>query len=152
MIHCIDRILQIQGLLGEPLLIENVSSYMVFKTSEMSELDFIIELVKKTDCYLLVDVNNIYVNQENQGLDGEFYIEQLPIERIKEIHLAGYQKNENYLLDVHNNSVSEQVWQPYQRLMRRKADIPTLIEWDNDIPPLQTLLNEAEKAKLSDLD
>jgi uncharacterized protein (UPF0276 family) len=145
--HCTERILQIQDLLGEPLLIENVSSYMAFKKSEMTELDFIIELAKKTECYLLVDVNNIYVNQVNQGLDGESYIDQLPIDRIKEIHLAGYQQYENYLLDAHNNPVSKHVWKLYQRLMQRKSDIPTLIEWDNDIPPLQTLLNEAEKAE-----
>lgn len=145
--HCAERILQIQDLLGEPLLIENVSSYMAFKNSEMTELDFIIELAKITECYLLVDVNNIYVNQVNQGLDGESYIDLLPVDRIKEIHLAGYQQYESYLLDAHNNPVSEPVWILYQRLMQRKSDIPTLIEWDNDIPPLQTLLNEAEKAE-----
>lgn len=146
--HCANRILQIQDLLGERLLVENVSSYMAFKNSEMSEIDFIVELVKKADCHLLVDVNNIYVNQVNQGIEGNVYIDALPLERIKEVHLAGYQQQENYLLDAHNNPVSEPVWELYQRLIQRKADIPTLVEWDNDIPPLQTLLNEAEKAKL----
>ncbi len=144
--HCADRILQIQDLLGQRLLIENVSSYMAFKNSEMTELDFIVELAEKADYYLLVDVNNIYVNQVNLGLNGEQFIDSLPIERIKEIHLAGYQQQENYLLDAHNSPVSKPVWKLYQRLIQRKPDIPTLIEWDNDIPPLQTLLNEAEKA------
>jgi uncharacterized protein (UPF0276 family) len=145
--HCAERILQIQDLLGERLLIENVSSYMTFKNSEMSEIDFIVELAEKADCYLLADVNNIYVNQMNHGLNGEFYINNLPIERIKEIHLAGYQQKENYLLDAHNNPVSEPVWELYQRLIKRKADIPTLIEWDNDIPSLPIVLNEAAKAQ-----
>ena len=144
--HCADRIMQIQDLLGERLLVENVSSYMAFKNSEMTEIGFIIELAKKADCYLLADVNNIYVNQVNQGLDAEQYIDNLPVERIKEIHLAGYQQQENYLLDAHNNPVSEPVWTLYQRLIQRKADIPTLIEWDNDIPPLPILLDEAAKA------
>lgn len=145
--HCVDRILQIQDLIGERILIENVSSYMAFKNSEMSEIEFIIELSEKADCYLLADINNIYVNQVNNGLDGELYVDSLPIERIKEVHLAGYQQKENYLLDAHNNPVSEAVWKLYQRLVYRKSDIPTLIEWDNDIPCLQTLLNEASKAE-----
>jgi len=144
--HCVNRVMQIQDLLGERLLIENVSSYMAFNNTDMSEIDFIVELAQQADCFLLVDVNNIYVNQVNQGLDAERYIDQLPLDRIKEIHLAGFQQQENFLLDAHNNPVSEPVWRLYQRLIKRKADIPTLIEWDNDIPPLQTLLNEAKKA------
>lgn len=146
--HCADRISQIQDLLGERILIENVSSYMVFQNTEMSEIDFIVELAEKADCYLLVDVNNIYVNQVNQGLDGEHYIDRLPLERIKEIHLAGYQQQDNYLIDAHNNPVSDPVWKLYHRLIQRKDDIPTLIEWDNDIPPLRTLMNEATKAEI----
>ncbi|MCK5830508.1 MAG: DUF692 domain-containing protein [Methylococcales bacterium] len=146
--HCANRILQIQDLLGERLLIENVSSYMTFNNSDRVEIDFIVELAEKADCYLLADVNNIYVNHVNQGLDADYYIDNLPIERVKEIHLAGYQQQQNYLLDAHNNPVSEPVWALYQRLVKRKADIPTLIEWDNDIPSLQTLLNEARKAEL----
>ena len=145
--HCVDRILQIQDLLGERILIENVSSYMTFKQSEMTEIDFIAALLEQADCYLLADVNNIYVNHLNQGLDAEYYIDHLPLARIKEIHLAGYQQQENYVLDAHNNPVSEPVWKLYQRLIKRKADIPTLIEWDNDIPALHILLNEREKAE-----
>jgi len=146
--HCVDRIMQCQDFFGERILIENVSSYMAFQNSEMDEIDFIVELAEQTDCWLLVDVNNIYINQVNQGLDGEDYIDRLPLDRIKEIHLAGYQQQENYLLDAHNNPVSEPVWDLYKRLIKRKADIPTLIEWDNDIPSLQTLLYEAAKAEI----
>lgn len=145
--HCVDRILQIQDVLGTRILIENVSSYMSFKQTEMTELDFISALLEQADCYLLADVNNIYVNHLNQGVDAEYYIDHLPIDRIKEIHLAGYQQQENYVLDAHNNPVSEPVWKLYQRLIERKSDIPTLIEWDNDIPALNILLNEREKAE-----
>ena len=145
--HCVERILQIQDFLGDNLVVENVSSYMSFKDNDRSEIEFIAEVVKKTECYLLVDVNNIYVNQINHGLDAKAYIEQLPLDRIKEIHLAGYQQQKNYLLDAHNNPVSKPVWALYQQLLNRKADIPTLIEWDNDIPPLNILLDEASKAE-----
>ncbi len=144
--HCVQRILHIQDLLGERLLVENVSSYMTFENSEMSEIEFINALAEQADCDLLVDVNNIYVNQLNHGLDGKAYIDQLPLARIKEIHLAGYQQQDNFVLDAHNNPVSKPVWQLYQRLIEKRPTIPTLIEWDNNIPPLQVLLGEAEKA------
>jgi len=144
--HCVERIEQIQEALGQQILIENVSSYMKFKSTDMSEIDFIVALAEAADCNLLIDVNNIYVNQVNQGLDGAAYIDRLPLERIKEIHLAGFQEEKNFILDAHNNPVSEPVWKLYQRLIERKADIPALIEWDNDIPPFQTLVAEANRA------
>ena len=90
---------------------------MAFKDSDRSEIDFIVELADKADCYLLVDVNNIYVNHVNHGLDPQAYIERLPLERIKEIHLAGYQHQENFLLDAHNNPVSKPVWELYKKLL-----------------------------------
>jgi hypothetical protein len=144
--HCVQRVVQIQEVLGERILVENVSSYMTFENSEMSEIEFINALAEQADCDLLIDVNNIYVNQLNHGLDSKAYIDQLPLERVKEIHLAGYQQQENFVLDAHNNPVSEPVWQLYQRLIKKQPSIPTLIEWDNDIPPLAILLDEAEKA------
>ena len=149
--HCVDRILQIQDLLGQRLVVENVSSYMAFKESDYAEIDFIVELAEQADCDLLVDVNNIYVNHMNHGLDAQHYIDRLPLERIKEIHLAGYQQKQNYVLDAHNNPVSAPVWELYQRLVARKADIPTLIEWDNNIPPLAVLLAERTKAEIIQL-
>lgn len=144
--HCVQRVVQIQEVLGERILVENVSSYMTFENSNMSEIEFINALAEQADCDLLIDVNNIYVNQLNHGLDAEAYIDQLPLDRIKEIHLAGYQQQDNFVLDAHNNPVSEPVWQLYQRLIEKRPSIPTLIEWDNDIPPLAVLLGEAEKA------
>ncbi len=145
--HCVQRVQQIQEALGDRLLVENVSSYMTFKNSDMSEISFISALAEQADCDLLIDVNNIYVNQLNHGLDGKAYIDHLPVERVREIHLAGYQQQENFVLDAHNNPVSEPVWALYQRLIERQPNIPTLIEWDNDIPPLQVLLDEVKKAR-----
>ncbi len=145
--HCVQRVLHIQEILGERLLVENVSSYMTFQNSDMSEIEFICALAEQADCGLLIDVNNIYVNHLNHGLDGEAYIDQLPIDRVQEVHLAGYQQQENFVLDAHNNPVSEPVWALYQRLIERQPNLPTLIEWDNDIPPLQILLDEVQKAR-----
>lgn len=146
--HCAQRIQQAQEFLGQRILIENVSNYMVFKNSDRSEIDFIVELVDKADCHLVVDLNNIYVNHVNHGLNAQEYIKRLPLDRIKEIHLAGYEQKENFLLDAHNNPVSPAVWELYQQLIQRKSDIPTLIEWDNDIPSLDILLAEAAKAEV----
>lgn len=145
--HCVNRILEIQDFFGERLLIENVSSYMAFKDSDLSEIEFISALAEQADCWLLVDINNLFVNQVNHGIDSQEYIDRLPLQRIKEIHLAGYQEQKNFLLDAHNNPVAEPVWHLFQHLLQRKANIPTLIEWDNDIPPLPVLLNEAAKAE-----
>lgn len=144
--HCVKKIQQIQDFFGEQILIENVSSYMAFSASDMSEGEFIAAVVEEADCGLLLDINNIYVNQVNHGWYGKHTIDSMPLHRIREIHLAGYQQQKNFLLDAHNNPVSEPVWQLYHYLLQKKSDIPTLIEWDNNIPPLSVLLNEADKA------
>lgn len=144
--HMVDRISQVQDFLGERILVENVSSYMKFSETEMDEVDFVREVALQADCDLLIDVNNIYVNHLNLGIDPVAYIQQLPYERIKEIHLAGYQQKEGFVLDAHNNPVSDPVWDLYRQLIQQVPDVPTLIEWDNDIPSLSRLLQEAEKA------
>ena len=140
------RISQVQDFLGEQILIENVSSYMKFAESTLDEAEFISELAEKADCLLLVDVNNIYVNHMNQGIDTEKYLACLPYEKIKEIHLAGFEDHGDYILDAHNNPVAEPVWQLYEKLIQHVPDVPTLIEWDNDIPSLQRLIAEAQQA------
>ena len=146
--HMVERVSQVQDFLGEQILIENVSSYMRFAESTLDEVDFISELAKQADCLLLIDVNNIYVNHINQGIDTDQYIKNLPLERIREIHLAGFDDRGDYILDAHNNPVAEPVWQLYEKLIQHVANVPTLIEWDNDIPSLQRLLAEAEKAEV----
>ena len=146
--HMVDRISQAQDFLGERILIENVSSYMRYAESTLDEVEFISEVAKQADCLLLIDVNNIYVNHINHGLDAEQYLSRLPHERIKEIHLAGFEDRGDYILDAHNNSVAKPVWQLYDKLISRIPDTPTLIEWDNDIPELQKLLEEAKKSEV----
>jgi len=144
--YMVTRISQVQDFLGEQILIENVSSYMKFAESTLDEADFISELAEQADCLLLIDVNNIYVNHINQGLDTEKYLARLPYEKIKEVHLAGFDDRGDYILDAHNNPVAEPVWQLYEKLIQHIPDVPTLIEWDNDIPSLQRLIEESKKA------
>ncbi len=145
--HYADRISQVQDFFGQQILVENVSAYLHYTASVIDERDFFFEVAERADCALLVDVNNIYVNQVNHGIDGEKFIDELPLARVGEVHLAGFQEKEDFLLDAHNNPVAPAVWQLYQRLMQRAPNVPTLIEWDNDIPPLATLLAEVDKAR-----
>ena len=150
--HTVKRIRLVQDFLGVQILIENVSSYMAFVDSHIPEVEFLSAVAEQADCRLLVDVNNIYVNHINHGIDAEHYIDSLPVNRIQEIHLAGFQKREDFLLDAHNHPVSTPVWQLYKRLLQRRLNIPTLIEWDNDIPVLSVLMQEADKANQVYLD
>lgn len=142
-----DRVRQVQDFLGRRLLMENATSYVQFTHSTLSEAEFINALVEQTDCDLLFDVNNCYVNQQNHGDDALTLIRQLPLERIKEIHLAGFEDCGDFLLDAHNNKVSDQVWHLYQILQQLRPGIPTLVEWDNQLPELATLMAEADKAQ-----
>jgi len=146
--HMVQRISQVQDFLGEQILLENVSSYASFAQTTISEVDFITAVAEQSDCLLLIDVNNIYVNHINLATDVDDYIAKLPYERIKEVHLAGFDEREGFILDAHNNPVAEPVWELYKQLIKIIPDVPTLIEWDNDIPSLQTLMAEAEKAVL----
>ncbi|MEM1168092.1 MAG: DUF692 domain-containing protein [Cyanobacteria bacterium P01_H01_bin.35] len=141
-----SRILQVQEFLGRQILIENPSPYLSFTDSTMSEWEFIQGLVKKADCYLLLDVNNLYVNAINNGIDPLKYLDGIPKTRVKEIHLAGYEEKENYLLDTHGYPVHPPVWELYKEALTRFGAVPTLIEWDTDIPSFEVLMAEANKA------
>lgn len=145
--HLSTRISQVQDFLGVPLLVENVSSYVTYKQSTLSEGAFINELVANTGCELLLDVNNFYVNQVNHGQDALTEIRLLPHKAIKEIHLAGYADKGRYLIDAHNTPVSDAVWDLYTETLQLTGTVATLIEWDNDIPPLDILLQERSKAQ-----
>ena len=144
-----DRIDQVQTFFQKKILVENVSSYLQFEQSEMSEAEFVAELLKKTDCGLLLDINNIYVSAYNHQFDAQEYLDQLPLDRVAEIHLAGYEDRGEYLLDAHNNSVSEPVWDLYRSVLAKGVQAPTLIEWDNDIPSLTRLIDEARQAEIN---
>ncbi|MBV1888910.1 MAG: DUF692 domain-containing protein, partial [Proteobacteria bacterium] len=141
-----DRISQAQEILGESILVENPSSYLSFSNSEMTEVEFIQGVLEKSGCELLLDVNNIYVSAQNQGFDGYAYIDGIPLGKVKEIHLAGFEYREHYLYDTHGYEVRKEVWDLYQYAIQRFGSVPTLIEWDNDVPEFDTLLDEAEKA------
>lgn len=145
--NLVERVQQVQDFLGRRLLMENATSYVQFEHSTLSEAEFINALTEQADCDLLFDVNNIYVNQQNHGGDAATLITQLPLDRIKEIHLAGFEDCGDFLLDAHNDKVSDPVWQLYQQLQTLKPGIATQIEWDNKLPDLATLMGEAQKAQ-----
>jgi uncharacterized protein len=144
---------EVQNGLGRPYLVENPSSYIGFSTSTMNEAEFLSELVHRTGCQLLCDVSNIHVSAHNMGYDAYRYIDGLPPDAIGEFHLGGYTPEEDeanpgaeVLIDTHAAAIAEPSWDLYAYAVRRFGRKPTLIEWDNDIPPLATLLGEAARA------
>lgn len=145
--HFADRVCRVQDYLGRRLLIENPSSYMCFENVDMAEWEFLRELVDRADCDLLFDVNNVYVSGRNHGFDPVEYLHALPAGRVREIHLAGYEEQDNYLFDTHGYRVHPPVWALYEETIRHLGPVPTLIEWDNDIPELEILVDEANKAQ-----
>lgn len=148
LIHVCDRIDAVQSFLGRTILIENISSYMQFAGSEMPEVDFICAIAQKTACGILLDINNIYVNTANYGGDAMSFIDNLAINSVQEIHLAGFDhyQDTGFLIDTHGTRVAEAVWTLYRQAIARFGPIATLIEWDTDIPPLTVLLDEAMMA------
>ncbi|MBE9559426.1 MAG: DUF692 domain-containing protein [Proteobacteria bacterium] len=145
--HIGSRIKQIQDYLGIRILIENVSSYLQFEASEMNEAEFLSELVSETGCGILLDINNAYVNEFNHGYSAKAFIDTLPIDSVGEVHLAGYEDKSDYLIDAHNNRVTDPVWALFEYYLQYAKGAPVLIEWDNDIPEFSVLLDEAEKAE-----
>jgi uncharacterized protein (UPF0276 family) len=139
-----------QTALGRRVLIENPSGYLRFATSTIPEPEFLAALVQRTGCGLLCDLNNIYVTSENLGVDPVAYLDALPPEAVGELHLAGHSANEadgrTILIDDHGSPVSPAVWALYEHALDRFGPRPTLVEWDTDIPPLEVLLGEAQRA------
>jgi uncharacterized protein len=138
-----------QEALGRRLLIENPSSYLRYRYSPIPEADFMTEVARRTGCGILCDVNNIYVSARNFRFDPMTYLEALPIEAIGEIHLAGHHVAEDVdiLIDDHGSRVVEPVWELYDAALRRFGPVPTLIEWDTNLPALEVLLDEAHHAE-----
>lgn len=145
--HVADRVDQVQEKLGRQLLVENLSSYLSFSHSEMTEGEFLAELVRRTGCGILFDVENLYVNVRNLGVDAGVFIEAIPAEAVKEYHLAGYSVRDGCLVDTHDHPVYPEVWELYEYALQRIGPRPTLIEWDSDIPALPVLMGEAAKAQ-----
>jgi len=144
------NIQKVQDSLQRRILVENPSSYLSFKNSEMTEPAFLAEVARRTGCGLLLDINNIHVSAHNLGFNAVEYLRQIPREAVGEIHLAGYQINHvgehDVFIDAHNNTVYEPVWNLYASALHMFGDCPTLIEWDSDIPVLEVLVAEAHKA------
>jgi len=144
--HLAARIAHVQETLGRRLLVENVSSYLTYGHSTMREWEFLGELVRRTGCGLLLDVNNLYVSAVNQGLDPTEFLRRLPREAVQQIHLAGYSTHGSILIDTHDHPVAAPVLQLYAEAVRRFGAVPTMIEWDEQIPPFPDLLREARVA------
>jgi uncharacterized protein (UPF0276 family) len=137
-----------QDLLDRPLLIENPSSYIHFADDAMAEWEFLAELTRRTGCYLLLDINNIYVSATNHGFDPLAYLAGIPLERVRQVHLAGHSAGQDGLLiDTHDHPVPDPVWALYAQAMPMLGKVAVMIERDDDIPPLETLLDELALAR-----
>ncbi|OAI49143.1 hypothetical protein AYO45_03300 [Gammaproteobacteria bacterium SCGC AG-212-F23] len=145
--HVANRIQQVQEFLGQQLLIENVSSYLTYQHSEMTEWEFFAAIAKKADCLLLLDVNNVYVSSVNHHFDPLDYIHHLPVERIYQIHLAGHSRQGHYIIDTHDAPVPAEVWDLYANTLKHTGFVSTMIERDDNIPELDELLTELGQAK-----
>ena len=137
----------VQDFLELPVAIENVSSYAEFHQSQMTEWEFLSEVVERADCGILLDVNNIYVSSINHEFDPAEYVDFIPAQRVAQIHIAGHSRYERFLLDTHDHPVIDPVWKLYERALRRVGPTATLLEWDDRIPPFEEVHNEALKAR-----
>lgn len=144
--HVASRIMQVQDFLGRQILVENVSSYLQFKQSTIPEWTFLAEISARAGCGILLDVNNIHVSAVNHQFDPLEYLHAIPAEAVQEIHLAGFDSNGDCLIDTHGKAVCDEVWSLYSHALAHLGNVPTLIEWDTDIPALSVLLEEARKA------
>jgi uncharacterized protein len=145
--HVVRRIAQVQDYLGTRIAIENVSSYITFEQSEMEEWDFVAEVARRADCWLLLDVNNVFVSGFNHDFSTHAFIESIPVDRVVQFHLAGHSEGETYKIDTHDQPVCKEVWQLYERALKRFGPVTTMIERDDNIPPLEGLIAELDQAR-----
>jgi hypothetical protein len=145
--HVVSRVRQVQDLLGRRLLLENVSSYVSYRQSAMSEWDFLTEIAERADCLILLDVNNIYVSSVNHEFDPYDYLRAIPPARVQQFHLAGHSNEGAYIIDTHDHPIVDPVWQLYAEAVRRFPGVSTMIERDDHIPPLAELVAELEQAR-----
>ncbi len=138
---------QVQDTLGQRILLENVSSYLDYRSSEMSEWEFLRQVSEQADCLLLLDVNNIYVSSINHGFDAIEFLNHLPVERVQQIHLAGHSEHGDYIVDTHDHPVAESVWELYRYTCARFGEVAAMIERDEHIPELSELITELNRAR-----
>jgi len=145
--HLVTRIRQVQDFLGQRILLENVSSYLTYQHSTISEWEFLRAVAQEADCLILLDINNIHVSAHNHDFDPHTYLDAMPADRIQQIHLAGHLNKGDYSIDTHDHEIIDSVWDLYAESIKRFGHISTMIERDDDIPPLNTLLTELQKAR-----
>jgi uncharacterized protein len=144
--HVVARVLAVQDVLRRRILLENVSSYVAYQSSTMTEWDFLAEIARRADCGILLDVNNIFVSAHNHGFDALEYLRGVPVDRVGQIHLAGHSNKGTHLLDTHDHPVPDGVWALYREAVRRFGNVSTLVEWDDHIPELDIVVAESRKA------
>jgi uncharacterized protein (UPF0276 family) len=142
-----DRARIVQDYLEVPFALENLSSYVAFTQDQMTEWDFYGAIVEKADIYMMLDVNNIYVSSRNHGFDPKEYYNNIPLDRVLQIHLAGHTDYQDYVLDTHDNYVCDEVWAIYAEVYPKTRGVSTLLEWDDNFVSFQQTWDEALKAK-----
>lgn len=145
--HVAGRIREVQSFMERPMAIENVSSYLTYKADTMTEWEFISEVAERADCYILLDINNIYVSAFNHEFDPLEYLDRIPQHRVVQFHLAGHTNYGHYIIDTHDHPVIDSVWTLYAEAVRRFGAVSTMIERDDNIPPFHELLTELDQAK-----
>ncbi len=145
--HIVQRIREVQDYLERPLLLENPSTYLEFNASQMSESEFIARMAEEADCALLLDANNIYVSCYNHRLDPKEYIDNIPMDRVVQIHLAGHDNRGTHIIDTHDNHIIDEVWQLYHYIISKTGAVSTMVEWDDNIPEFEVVKAEVDKAR-----
>ncbi len=145
--HVVERVGRVQEFLGRRILLENVSSYVSYAHSEMAEWEFLEAVAERADCLILLDINNIYVSAFNHGFDPRLYLDNVPVERVWQFHLAGHLNLGDTIIDTHDDAVIESVWKLYEAAVRRFGAVSTMIERDDNIPPFAELLAELAMAR-----
>lgn len=145
--HVAGRVAQVQEFLGRRILLENVSSYVTYQDSELTEWEFLCEVAQRADCHILLDINNIYVSAFNHDFDPITYLEAVPAQRVWQFHLAGHTHHGDYIVDTHDHPVIDPVWDLYRHAVRRFGPVSTMIERDDNIPPLEELVAELAHAR-----
>ena len=145
--HVAERVGRVQDYLGRQILLENVSSYVTYTDSRVPEWEFLSAVAERADCRILLDVNNVYVSAHNHQFDPLEYLDGVPRERVWQIHLAGHSHNGPLIIDTHDHPVPDPVWELYVEAVARLGPVSTMIERDDDIPPLDVLLDELARAR-----
>lgn len=142
-----ERIARVQDLLGRRILVENISSYVQYAADQMSEAELVASVIERADCDLLLDINNVHINAFNHGFDSHAFVRAMPSRRVKQLHVAGHADRGSYLFDDHQGPVPSPVWDLYATSLETFGEVATLIEWDKEVPALDVVVAEADKAR-----